>query len=89
MRVVRHENTTRVCDTHQRLVGMDGSVRTQVHTGSREQAWEREAPEPDVWVTHRTTITHMDECDQAASTWLGDRPVLPHPSTTLAGLMVC
>lgn len=33
---MRHENTTRVCDTYQRLVGMDGSVSTQIHAGSRE-----------------------------------------------------
>lgn len=36
MRVGRQKNTTRVCDTHQRLMGRDGSVRTQMHTGSRE-----------------------------------------------------
>ena len=77
MRVMRHENTTRVCDTHQRLVGMDGSVRTQMHTGCREQAREREAPEPGAWVTHRTTITHMDECDQAASTYWETAPSFP------------
>ena len=29
------------------------------------------------------------ECDQAASAWLGDNPVLPQPTAAPAGLMVC
>ena len=29
------------------------------------------------------------ECDQAASAWLGDNPVLSQPTTAPAGLMVC